>query len=171
MAPKETQAFTGACGCGKVTYQMSSAPMFVHCCHCQECQTQTGSAYVLNAIIEADRVTFSGETSDHRLATPSGKGQIITRCASCGTAVFSSYLVRLGKLKYVRVGTLDNPDLCAPDAQIFTASKQKWVPLNQNIPAFENFYEFKEIWPEEAYRRLVDVFGEARTDPNGSSAR
>lgn len=159
MTFKETKGFTGACGCGQVTYRMSSAPMFVHCCHCQECQKQTGSAYVLNAIIEADRVSCSGETTENRLATPSGKGQIITRCASCGTAVFSSYLVRLGKLTYVRVGTLDNPDLCPPDAQIFTASKQAWVSLSKGIPIFENFYEFKEVWPEEAYRRLTAIFG------------
>ena len=155
----ETDRFTGSCGCGKVTYQLSSAPMFVHCCHCQECQKQTGSAYVLNTIIEADRVSWKGETTEHTLDTPSGKGQIINRCASCGTAVFSSYLIRLGKLRYIRVGTLDNPDLCPPDAQIFTASKQAWVLLNQDIPIFENFYDFKNVWPEEAYRRLSAIFG------------
>lgn len=159
MTNTKTDSYTGACGCGKVTYRMSSAPMFVHCCHCQECQKQTGSAYVLNAIIEADRVSCTGETTEHKLATPSGKGQTITRCASCGTAVFSSYLVRLGKLTYVRVGTLDNPDLCPPDAQIFTASKQAWVPLSRDIPNFESFYEFKDVWPEEVYQRLAAVFG------------
>lgn len=114
---------------------------------------------MLNAIIEADRVSCEGETTEHMLETPSGKGQVITRCASCGTAIFSSYLVRLGKLKYIRVGTLDDPGLCPPDAQIFTASKQAWVPLNQDIPVFENFYEFKEVWPEDAYRRLSAIFG------------
>ncbi len=90
--------FTGSCGCGQLTYQMSSAPMFVHCCHCKDCQKQTGSAYVLNAIIETERVTWSGKTANQTLATPSGKGQKITRCATCGTAVFSEYLVRLGRL-------------------------------------------------------------------------
>lgn len=159
MAENENKGFTGTCACGQVTYRLSSAPMFVHCCHCRECQKQTGSAYVLNAIIEADRVTCSGGTTDHMLATPSGKGQVITRCASCGTAVFSSYLVREGKLRYVRVGTLDNPDLCPPDAQIFTSSKQAWALLNPDIPVFENFYEFKDVWPEDAYRRLGAIFG------------
>lgn len=159
MADHENKRLTGACACGQLSYRLSSAPMFVHCCHCTECQKQTGSAYVLNAIIEADRVTWSGATTDHTLATPSGKGQIISRCASCGTAVFSSYLVRLGKLRYVRVGTLDKPDLCPPDAQIFTSAKQAWVPLNPDIPVFENFYEFKDVWPEDAYRRLSAIFG------------
>lgn len=159
MALSKIENYTGACGCGQLTYQLKSAPMFVHCCHCKECQKQTGSAYVLNAIIEADQVSWSGETTDHTLATPSGKGQTITRCASCGTAVFSSYMVRLGKLKYIRVGTLDNPELCPPNVQIFTSSKQAWVPLNPDIPSFANFYEFKDVWPEDTYRRLSDLFG------------
>ena len=158
MASEKIKNYTGACGCGQLTYQLTSAPMFVHCCHCKECQKQTGSAYVLNAIIEADRVSWSGETTEHFLATPSGKGQSIIRCANCGTAVFSEYLVRLGKLRYIRVGTLDHPELCPPDAQIFTSSKQSWVPLNTDILSFENFYEFKEIWPEHALARLNTVF-------------
>ncbi len=153
------QEYVGRCGCGKLTYKMATDPMFVHCCHCKECQKQTGSAYVLNAIIEADRVTHKGETTEHTLPTPSGKGQVITRCASCGTAIFSSYLVRLGKLKYIRVGTLDDPDRCRPDVQIFTSSKQPWVPLSADIPSFEEFYDFDEVWPDAALNRWRKVFG------------
>lgn len=79
----------GKCGCGAVTYRMKSTPMFVHCCHCRDCQRQTGSAYVLNAIIETERVEFEGAVTEHKLLTPSGKGQIITRCRQCGVAIFS----------------------------------------------------------------------------------
>ena len=144
----------GRCGCGAVTYQMMTQPMFVHCCHCGECQRQTGSAYVLNAIIEADRVTCAGPITEHELPTPSGKGQIITRCRDCGVAVFSSYLIRLGKLLYVRVGTLDHPDQCPPDVQIFTSSKQAWVPLREDIPVFDEFYKFDQVWPQPSLDRL-----------------
>ncbi|MFY0691045.1 MAG: GFA family protein [Paracoccaceae bacterium] len=151
---------TGSCGCGDVTYSLSSRPLIVHCCHCTECQKQTGSAYVLNAIIEADRVTCTGAITEHALPTPSGKGQIITRCANCGTAVFSSYLLRLGKLRYVRVGTLDDPAQCPPDVQIFTASKQPWVPLSPEIPSFEALYEFDEVWPEASRKRFAAVFAQ-----------
>ena len=160
MDAKGCGTLSGACGCGQLTYRLTSKPMFVHCCHCGECQKQTGSAYVLNAIIEADRVVWEGKTTEHTLQTPSGKGQVITRCADCGTAVFSSYLVRLGKLTYIRVGTLDNPDECPPDVQIFTSSKQSWVPLSSDIPNFKEFYDFKDVWPAEAYTRLNTVFGE-----------
>ena len=133
--------------------------MFVHCCHCRECQRQTGSAYVLNAIIEADRVTVKGETVEHGLATPSGKGQIITRCAACGTTVYSAYMVRTGLLKYVRVGTLDDPSECPPDVQIFTSSKQPWVPLNPDIPSYEDFYSIPDVWPKDRLDRWNALFG------------
>ncbi|SHK41428.1 Uncharacterized conserved protein [Shimia gijangensis] len=159
MEVNGVERYSGSCGCGQLTYRLSSGPMIVHCCHCKECQKQTGSAYVLNAIIEADRVTWDGDATEHNLSTPSGKGQVITRCADCGTAVFCSYLVRLGKLKYIRVGTLDDPDVCWPDVQIFTSSKQRWVPLNPDIPSFEEFYNFQDVWPEAAYTRLNAVFG------------
>ena len=152
--------YSGACGCGLATYQMSSKPMFVHCCHCKECQRQTGSAYVLNAIIEAERVNYNGDVTEHTLQTPSGKGQIITRCAACGTAIFSSYLVRLGKLRYIRVGTLYDPAEFPPDVQIFTSSKQPWVPLNPDIPSFEGFYKFEDVWPEDSFARLGALFRE-----------
>jgi hypothetical protein len=149
----------GTCGCGEVIYQMSSKPMFVHCCHCSECQKQTGSAYALNAIIETDRVEFDGSVVENTLPTPSGHGQVITRCAKCGTAVFSSYLLRLGKLRYIRVGTLDDPSKCPPDVQIFTSSKQPWVSLNLGIPIFDNFYKIEEVWPDASLARWHGLFG------------
>ena len=108
----------------------------------------------MNAIIEADRVKFAGPITEHELPTPSGKGQTITRCRDCGVAVFSSYMIRLGKLRYVRVGTLDDPDQCPPDVQIFTNSKQAWVPLSKDIPIFEEFYKFDDVWPQASIDRL-----------------
>ena len=155
----EPQTLTGRCACGALSYEVLASPMIVHCCHCRDRQRATGSAYVLNAIVEADRVHWRGETVEHRLPTPSGKGQIITRCAACGTAVFSAYMVRLGRLRYIRVGTLDAPELCPPDVQIFTASKQPWVPLHLEIPAFEGFYSFDEVWTPEALDRMNTALG------------
>ena len=55
--------FEGGCFCKAVRYRLTTAPMIVHCCHCRNCQNQTGSAFVINAFIEADRVELlSGET-------------------------------------------------------------------------------------------------------------
>ena len=148
---------SGKCSCNAVTYSLSSRPMFVHCCHCHDCQRLSGAAYLLNALIETDRVLVRGDLTAIQLATPSGSGKIVMRCAACGDAVYSHYLIRGNRIAFVRVGTLDHPDSCPPDVQIFTGSKQAWVPLSSDIPAFEAFYDVDEHWPDSSLVRREAV--------------
>jgi hypothetical protein len=150
----------GGCACGAVTYSMNTQPIVVHCCHCSECQRQTGSAFVLNAIIEADRVVFDGPITEVTLPTPSGNGQVVTRCRECGVAVFSNYLSRQGKLRYIRVGTMDQPGKCPPHVHIFTSSKLPWLTLSSDVPIFEGFYRFEEVLPEASMARWNTLFGD-----------
>ena len=150
---------SGRCSCGAVKYRLTSEPMFVNCCHCLDCQRQTGSAFVLNAIIEADRVeVFSGETRGYPQPTDSGRPHIIHRCPACGTALWSNY-GGLDKLRFVRVGTLEQPSALTPKAHIFTRSKQPWVVLPEGVPAFERYYSTKELWPAESLERRNAVLG------------
>ena len=66
--------------------------MFVHCCHCHDCQRQTGSAFVLNALIETERVEIlRGRTTLSAMPTDSGRPHRVARCPDCGTAVWSHY--------------------------------------------------------------------------------
>src|SRR4051812_38547505 len=53
-----SENFEGGCACGNLRYQLVSTPMFVNCCHCRDCQRQTRSALVINAVIETDRITL-----------------------------------------------------------------------------------------------------------------
>ena len=66
----------GGCACGAVRYRLTSAPMFVHCCHCRDCQRQTGSAFVLNALIEADRVDACRAISKAVWCRPTAGGRM-----------------------------------------------------------------------------------------------
>ena len=78
--------------------------MFVHCCHCTWCQRGTGSAFALNAIIEAGRVTVvRGVVESHVISTPSGKGQKISRCPGCRVVLWSNYLGMGDQVHFVRV--------------------------------------------------------------------
>jgi len=80
--------------------------MFVHCCHCRDCQRQTGSAFVINALIETDRIELLfGRPEPFAMPTDSGRPHDVYRCTTCGTAVWSDYGKRPG-LRFVRVGTL-----------------------------------------------------------------
>jgi len=144
----------GGCTCGGLRYRLTSAPMIVHCCHCRWCQRGTGSAFALNAVIEADRVLRArGEPELVRTPSLSGKGQIIARCPTCRVAVWSNYAVAGERIRFVRGGTLDNPDLLPPDIHIYTASKQPWVVLPTGARAVAEFYDPAEVWSPEARER------------------
>lgn len=148
----------GGCTCGAVRYRMTSKPMFVHCCHCSWCQRETGASFALNAMIEADRVVLlKGEPEVVNTPSNSGKGQKISRCPTCRIAVWSNYAGAGDKIRFVRVGSLDQPGRVPPDVHIFTSTKQPWVVLPAGTPAFEEFYRRSELWPAEALARREAV--------------
>jgi hypothetical protein len=148
----------GGCACGAVRYRLESAPMFVHCCHCRDCQRQTGTAFVLNALIETARVTIlQGDVTRSPMPTDSGRPHGIDRCKVCGTAVWSEY-GGLAKLRFVRVGTLDDPTEVSPNVHIYTRSKLPWVELPAGVPVFEGYYDSKALWPAESLERRRALF-------------
>ena len=156
----DTKPLDGGCTCRAVRYRVTGRPLFVHCCHCRWCQRETGSAFVLNALIEADRVTLLEGTPEVVL-TPSnsGKGQKISRCPVCRIALWSNYAGAGDALRFVRVGTLDDPDAFPPDIHIFTESRQPWVVISAGARAVPQYYKSAEVWSEESLVRRRAVFG------------
>lgn len=152
------EELTGGCSCGAVRYRLTSGPMFVHCCHCKDCQRQTGSAFVLNALIEADRVEMlSGAPEPVSMPTDSGRPHDIHRCPKCKIAVWSTYGGR-PQIRFVRVGTLDQPSALPPDVHIYTRSKLPWVKLPEGVSAFDAYYDAKALWPAESLARRAAAF-------------
>lgn len=149
-------AWDGGCSCGAVRYRMTAAPMVVHCCHCTTCQTESGSAFALNAVIERAAVELlSGEPELVMTPSASGKGQEVARCPACRVAVWSHYAGSGRKSAFIRVGTLDDPAACPPDVHIFTRSKLPWVALPEGVPAFEAFYpDPGAVWSDAARARF-----------------
>jgi hypothetical protein len=143
----------GGCACGEIRYRLTSEPLFVHCCHCLDCQRQTGSAFVINVLIEADRVELlAGEPE--RVDVPRGRSgkQRIFRCPTCQIAVFSLYTSQ--RVRFVRAGTLDDPSAIEPDVHIYTRSKLPWVELPDAVPSYRSFYEIEKLWPAESLKRV-----------------
>ena len=154
-----TDVFDGGCACGRLRYRMQSMPMFVHCCHCMDCQRQTGTAFVLNALIETDRVALqSGEVRPYVMPTDSGRPHTVFRCADCGTTVWSEY-GGLKTLRFVRVGTLDDPRLLSPDVHIYVRSKLPWITLPEGVPAFAAYYDSRTLWPAASLERRKAALG------------
>lgn len=172
-------SYPGSCFCGAVRYRLISAPMFVHCCHCTDCQKQTGGAFAINAIVERDRVELlSGAPVASEMKTDSGRPHDIYRCLECQTALWSDY-GRRGTMVFVRVSTLDDAHKIAPDVHIFTRSKVPWVRIPGEAPsgevdtgspqdgattkkparAFEVYYDMKKEWPAESLARREALLG------------
>ena len=149
----------GGCACAAVRYRLLSRPMFVHYCHCRECQRQTGSAFVLNALIEADRVSsLSGNPESVAVPTASGRPQEIYRCPLCMVAVWSVY-GGIHRLLFVRLGTLDDPAALTPNVHIYVRSKLPWVALPEATPSFEAYYDSRQLWSHESLERRRAIFG------------
>lgn len=144
----------GGCDCGEVRYRMQTGPLFAHCCHCRWCQRESGAAFALNAMIESDRVTLlAAEPEIVHTPSASGLGQKIARCPKCRIALWSNYAGAGPLVRFVRIGTLDQPDLLPPDIHIFTASKQPWFQLPADTPAVAEYYELGKYWPAESLAR------------------
>ncbi len=144
----------GGCTCRAVRYRVATSPLFVHCCHCRWCQRETGGAFALNALIESDRVSLlGGEIEIVDTPSNSGRGQKIARCPVCRVAVWSNYAGAGDRFRFVRVGTLDEPDALPPDIHIFTSTKQPWVLLPATMPAVAEYYDRNEFWPRESLER------------------
>jgi len=146
----------GGCACGAIRYRLASEPLFTHCCHCLNCQRQTGSAFVINLLIEADRMELlAGEPLPVDVPRDDGSRQRIFRCPICQVAVYSEY--GGPAVRFVRGGTLDDPSGVGPDVHIYTRSKLSWVELPESVPAFEIFYDLKALWPAASLERLDAV--------------
>jgi hypothetical protein len=146
----------GGCACGAVRYRLASDPLFTHCCHCLSCQRQTGSAFVINLLIEADRVeVLAGAPEPVDVPRDDGSTQRIYRCPTCQVAVYSHY--GFPRVSFVRGGTLDEPSSVVPDVHIYTRSKLPWIALPDRAPAFDEYYDSKSLWPAASLERLAAV--------------
>jgi hypothetical protein len=148
----------GGCACGSVRYRLLADPLIIHCCHCLNCQRQTGSAFAINLMIEADRVEILARDPEPVEVPRDGdRTQRIFRCPACQVAIYSEY--GRPELRYVRAGTLDQPSGVRPDIHIFTKSKVSWITIPDSAPAFEVYYDLKELWPTASLERLDAILG------------
>lgn len=144
---------TGGCTCGRIRYRMLERPLFTHCCHCSWCQRETGSAFVLNALIETDLLQVEGEVKETLTPSASGKGQRIIRCPDCRVALYSHYAGAGARFAFLRVGTLDDPASCPPDVHIFTLTKLPWLQFPEDVPVMTEYYDREVLWSATSLAR------------------
>ncbi len=158
MEKTEVAEYEGTCTCRSVRYRLTGRPLFVNCCHCTWCQRESGSAFAINAMIEAERVVLIAGTPEVVLTpSASGQGQKISRCPTCRVALWSNYSGAGDAVHFIRVGTLLKPDCLPPDIHIFTSSKQPWVILPPGTPSVEEYYDRRVHWPQESLERAAKI--------------
>ena len=125
MASIETQ-----CRCGAVALHISGVPAVQLYCHCDDCQTAHGVAYVSSAIYPADAVAVvRGEAV--ALVVRSTKRM---RCEACGTHLFSE-LPRVG-MRSVNADLLP-PGVFAP--QFHVQCQYAVLPVVDDLPHYNGF--------------------------------
>ena len=148
----------GGCLCGDVRFKLTAEPMYVQACHCLDCQRISGSAFIINMWIEAKHVQLTNKQPISFMNQGgSGSTHEIFCCENCGTDLWSCYHSGLKGSWFVRAGLLDDPTDVVPQAHIYTRSKLKWISLPEDKPQFEEFYNIKEVWPEESLVRLKSL--------------
>lgn len=68
------------------------------------------------------------------------------------------------RIRFIRVGSLDDPNLMSPDVHIFTSTKQNWVVLPAKDKSAENFYNVDQTWSVESLKRLDALDAAAGTE-------
>jgi len=130
----------GGCRCGAVRYKaaLDDLPR-TYACHCTDCQTWSGSAFSQQAVVPEDALEVSGPITVYELISPSGRISRQRMCEICHARIFNTNSARPG-VAVVRAGTLDRSNELVVTAHIWTRSKQPWLKLSEDVPA----------WPEAA---------------------
>jgi hypothetical protein len=128
--------YQGSCLCGAVAYEANGEPVFQFNCHCRDCQKSTGCAYAPIMFFPRDALRLTGPLTYHSIR--GGSGQNVTRgfCGRCGAQVVGDVEIAAPLLS-IRAGTLDDPTLFRPRADIFVTHAAAWDAMDPGIPKFE----------------------------------
>lgn len=119
----------GGCICGSVRYELTAEPITFLACHCTDCQTLTGSGFVLALRIPYGSASvIRGEARPYERTEAGGRRRIIFRCPHCLTVLWSE---RPDSKEYITIyaGTLDDSPALRPAAHIWTSDALAWITL------------------------------------------
>ena len=126
-----------ACLCGQLRLEVEGEPFAVSICNCLDCQRRTGSAFGMQAGFRPNQVQISGTYKDYSKISDEAdrKEHVLHFCPECGSPIFTSS-PRHPEHVYVKAGTLDDPSLVAPAAQIWVDSSVPWSRIDPDLASF-----------------------------------
>ncbi len=125
--------YSGGCLCGKVTYTYAGEIQQVSMCHCKQCRTAQGSAFVAVCPVDATLLVFEGEKHIKRYESTEGKYRAF--CGECGSPLYSAN-EELPSIKRLRLGSLDQQ--VKPDNRYhkFVNHKADWFDIVDGLTQF-----------------------------------
>lgn len=134
MTEKLTEKPTGSCLCKSVQYRVDSPFQMALNCHCNRCKKITGGAFEAIALVEESALTF---TCGREFLTNYQISELASKnfCSRCGTPIYNLHSKVPGKA-IIHIGSLDNPAVVTPTANVFCESMLPWV---QSIGALKSF--------------------------------
>jgi hypothetical protein len=123
----------GGCHCGRITYEANIDPDKVGVCHCTDCQTLSGSAFVVYVPVPKDALTLRGEPKLYVKTAESGNRRAQAFCPECGTRIYASADTDPGVFN-LRIGTVRQRASLAPRTQLWCRSALPWTMDLSSIP-------------------------------------
>lgn len=114
---------------------MESDPVGARTCLCRDCQKFGGGNGTTNAFFAADDVAYDGDLTWYEGTADSGNTTWRAFCPTCGSHVFTRGSGR-PDIFGVRLGALDDSELIAPQAVIWTDSAPAWLAIDPLLPSF-----------------------------------
>ena len=127
----------GGCRCGAVRYTIAQDALPpTYACHCHICQRWSGSAFSQQALVPESALSVTGPVILYELTTED-RTSSQRLCGVCHSRIYNTNTRRPG-VAVVRAGTIDRSEELACVAHIFTAYKQRWTVIPEDVPS----------WPE-----------------------
>ncbi len=125
----------GGCQCGAVRYECNAEPQVVFDCHCTHCQQASGAPYTTAVAVRREDFSVMGETIAHTQMSDRETPVHRHSCARCGAYVYgiSEGFGAAG----INAVTLDDPSWVRPQMTVYTQSRQPWVTIDPDLPAFD----------------------------------
>src|SRR5277367_1397509 len=124
---------TGGCLCRAVRYRISAPPLLTRVCWCRLCQYLAAGNGSVNVCFPSQALHIEGKLADYRSVADSGNTMHRNFCPICGTQILSTAEAR-PHLVFVRAGSLDDPEVAAPAATIWTSQAPSWACINADLP-------------------------------------
>lgn len=129
---------SGGCACRSVRYKFNSIPTRTINCHCRDCQRSSGAAMATVTCIAKEDFLISGTTSFYSYTGDSGKPAIRYFCPTCGNPIYSE-LKSKPSFVFIRIASLDSPEIFTPSMQIYMSSALPWVCHQEELEMFERY--------------------------------